>query len=117
RGERRAMTAGGGGWHERDVHDAGAGTEYRFALDGGDAYPGPRSSSQPAGVDGPSVVVDHDAFPWTDQRWQGIHLPSAIVYELHVGTFTPEGTFEAVIEKLDHLVELGVTAIELLPVN
>ncbi|HEX9969988.1 MAG TPA: malto-oligosyltrehalose trehalohydrolase, partial [Acidimicrobiales bacterium] len=100
-----------------EVEDAGPGVAYAFVLDGGEPVPDPRSPSQPEGVFGPSVVVDHTAFPWTDTGWRGIHLPSAVLYELHVGTFTPEGTFEAVIEKLDHLVDLGVTAVELLPVN
>jgi maltooligosyltrehalose trehalohydrolase len=105
------------GWHAAEVADAGPGVAYAFVLDGGEPLPDPRSPSQPDGVFGPSVVVDHDAFPWTDQGWRGMHLPAAVVYELHVGTFTPEGTFEAVIDKLDHLVDLGVTAVELLPVN
>ncbi|MDP9387879.1 MAG: malto-oligosyltrehalose trehalohydrolase, partial [Actinomycetota bacterium] len=111
-----AMVPAGGGWHELDVPEAGAGSDYRFVLDGGRPLPDPRSSWQPAGVDGPSRVVDHDAFAWTDDGWRGVHLPSAVIYELHVGTFTEEGTFDAVIAKLDHLVDLGVTAVELLPV-
>jgi maltooligosyltrehalose trehalohydrolase len=116
-GRRVPMTAQPGGRHVAVVDDAGPGVAYAYSLDGGEPVPDPRSPSQPEGVFGPSVLVDHDAFPWTDTAWRGIHLPSAVVYELHVGTFTPEGTFEAVIEKLDHLVELGVTAVELLPVN
>jgi maltooligosyltrehalose trehalohydrolase len=92
------------------------GTEYRYSVDGGAPYPDPRSASQPHGVHGPSRVVDHASFPWTDQRWQAGPFASAVVYELHVGTFTPEGTFDGVIGKLDHLVELGVTHVELMPV-
>jgi maltooligosyltrehalose trehalohydrolase len=103
------------GWHEAEVDWAEPGTDYRFVVDG-DAVPDPRSPWQPEGVHGPSRLVDHSRFPWTDQGWRGVHLPSAVVYELHVGTFTPEGTFEAVIPRLDHLVELGVDAVELLPV-
>jgi maltooligosyltrehalose trehalohydrolase len=103
------------GWHEADVADAGPGEDYRFVLDG-DALPDPRSPFQPDGVDGPSRLVDHAAFPWTDAEWRGVHLPSAVLYELHVGTFTPEGTFDAAIERLPDLADLGVDAIELLPV-
>ncbi|MGI8685517.1 MAG: malto-oligosyltrehalose trehalohydrolase [Acidimicrobiales bacterium] len=115
-GRRVPMTATAVGWHEVDVADAGPGTDYGFRLDGGPVLPDPRSPWQPAGVDGPSRTVDHAAFPWIDAAWRGVHLPSAVLYELHVGTFTPEGTFDAVIGRLDHLVDLGVDAIELLPV-
>ena len=66
---------------------------------------------------GPSRVYDHSAFAWTDGAWTGRQLPGAVLYELHVGTFTPEGTFDAAIERLDHLVDLGVDLVELLPVN
>ncbi|MGE5763445.1 MAG: malto-oligosyltrehalose trehalohydrolase, partial [Mycobacterium leprae] len=72
---------------------------------------------QPFGVHGPSRVVDHDAYPWRDTHWRGIPLPGAVVYELHVGTFTAEGTFDAAAARLDHLVDLGVDIVELLPVN
>ena len=111
-----AMTRSTGGWWEAVVDDAPAGTDYRFSVDGGDARPDPRSAWQPQGVHGPSRVVDHGAFSWTDGRWHGFHLPAAVLYELHVGTFSPQGTFDGVVERLDHLVELGVTAIELCPV-
>jgi maltooligosyltrehalose trehalohydrolase len=110
------MTRDDRGWWSVDVPDAGPGTEYGFRLDGGDPRPDPRSPSQPEGVHGPSRVVDHDDFPWTDQSWTGAHLPSAVLYELHVGTFSDEGTFDGAIQHLEHLVELGVTAVELLPV-
>lgn len=116
-GDRIPMVTEAGGWYAVDVDWATNGTEYRYVLDAGEPLPDPRSPSQPYGIDGPSQVYDHSAFQWTDQLWKGIHLPSAVIYELHVGTFTPEGTFEAIIGKLDHLVDLGVTAIELLPVN
>jgi len=105
------------GWYEADIGSAGAGSDYRFVVDGGDALPDPRSAHQPAGVHGPSRVVDHAAFAWTDARWRGVHLPSAVIYELHVGTFTPEGTFDGAITRLGHLVDLGVDVVELLPVN
>lgn len=115
-GERIAMArVDEHGWHEADVDWVEPGEDYRFVLDGA-AYPDPRSPYQPDGVDGPSRVIAHEVFPWTDQDWRGVHLPSSVVYELHVGTFTEEGTFEAVIPRLDHLVELGVNVVELLPV-
>jgi maltooligosyltrehalose trehalohydrolase len=105
------------GWWAVDVPDAGPGTDYRFSLDGGPALPDPRSPFQPEGVHGPSRVVDHGAFPWTDGLWRGAApLSGALIYEAHVGTFTPEGTFEAAIGRLPHLVDLGVTHLELMPV-
>ncbi len=117
-GERVPMVQTGDmGWHEGHVDGTGAGSDYRFVLDEGDALPDPRSAHQPAGVHGPSRVVDHAAFGWTDQGWRGVHLPSAVIYEMHVGTFSPEGTFDGAITRLDHLVELGVDVVELLPVN
>jgi len=107
---------GATGWWEADVEQAGPGTDYMFRLDGGPPRPDPRSAWQPEGVDGPSRVVDHGAFGWSDQAWRGLHLRGAVLYELHVGTFTPGGTFDAAIERLDRLVALGVDGIELLPV-
>jgi maltooligosyltrehalose trehalohydrolase len=100
------------GWWTADV----AGIRYRYRLDGGVPRPDPRSPSQPEGIDGPSQVVDHSVFGWTDQHWTGVPLASAVIYELHVGTFTPEATFDAVIDRLDHLIDLGVNAVELMPV-
>jgi maltooligosyltrehalose trehalohydrolase len=91
--------------------------DYGFRLDGGPVRPDPRSPWQPEGVHALSRVYDHAAFAWSDERWRGTPLPGAVLYELHVGTFTPEGTFDAAIGKLDHLVDLGVTAVELLPCN
>ncbi|HVE45470.1 MAG TPA: malto-oligosyltrehalose trehalohydrolase [Acidimicrobiales bacterium] len=113
-GERRAMEPAGGGWYRVEA-PVEASSDYRFVLDG-DPLPDPRSPSQPAGPHGPSRTVDHEDFKWSDVAWKGIHLPSAVVYELHVGTFTPEGTFDGVISRLDHLVDLGIDAVELLPV-
>ncbi|MBQ1048358.1 malto-oligosyltrehalose trehalohydrolase [Micromonospora sp. C51] len=110
------MRAGRNGWWRVEVPDAG--TDYAFLLDDDDQpLPDPRSAWQPSGVHGPSRVYDHAAFRWTDGPWTGRQLPGSILYELHVGTFTPEGTFDAAIGKLDHLVDLGVDMIELLPVN
>jgi maltooligosyltrehalose trehalohydrolase len=109
---RLPMHDGGGGWFDAEADV----TDYAFSLDGGPPRPDPRSPWQPDGVDGPSRVVDHEAFQWTDHSWKGVHLPSAVAYELHVGTFTPEGTFDAVIGRLDHLVDLGVDVVGLMPV-
>ncbi|GIW07714.1 MAG: malto-oligosyltrehalose trehalohydrolase [Dehalococcoidia bacterium] len=116
-GARRALAAGNAGWWAIDLPDAGPGADYRFAVDGGEPRPDPRSAWQPAGVHGPSRVVDHAAFRWSDTGWNPPPLASAVVYELHIGTFTPEGTFDSAVARLDHLVDLGVTHVELMPVN
>jgi maltooligosyltrehalose trehalohydrolase len=111
------MERGNGGWWTREVREASAGTDYYFVVDGGKALPDPRSQWQPFGIDGPSRVVDHSRFPWTDTAWQAKPLSGAIVYEMHIGTFTPAGTFRSAIECLDYLVDLGITHIELMPIN
>jgi maltooligosyltrehalose trehalohydrolase len=117
-GERRwPMTAAGGGWRECRVPAAGPGTDYAFSLDGGPARPDPRSAFQPRGIDGPSALVDHDGFAWTDGGWRGTPLAGSVLYECHVGTFSAAGTFDGAIEHLAHLAELGVDIIELLPVS
>ena len=103
------------GWHRADV-DLPPGTDYGFSLDGGPVRADPRSPWQPDGSARPSRAIDHDAFTWTDQRWRGRSLAGSVLYELHIGTFTEEGTFDAAIARLDALVELGVTTIELMPV-
>lgn len=114
------MPPAGAGWYALDVPEgAGSGIEYRFAVDGGEPLADPRSPWQPHGIAGPSRTVDHSAFAWTDAAWRGATMPwlaGGAVYELHTGTFTPEGTFEAAIGHLDHLVALGVRAVELMPV-
>ncbi|MGH7902617.1 MAG: malto-oligosyltrehalose trehalohydrolase [Candidatus Dormibacteraceae bacterium] len=116
-GARRVpMAPGEGGWHEAAV-EAEPGAAYRFSVDGAEPVPDPRSPWQPEGVHGPSRTVDHRTFGWTDGAWTGIPLSSAILYELHVGSFTAEGTFEGAIGRLDHLVELGITAVQLMPVT
>ena len=104
------------GYHHGVAEDVPPGALYLYRLDGAKERPDPASRFQPRGVHGPSQVVDRDAFPWEDGEWTGLPLESYILYEIHVGTFTPEGTFEAVIPRLDDLRELGVTAIELMPV-
>ncbi len=110
------LTQTEGGWWEAPIEGAGPGTDYVFQLDGKDQpLPDPRSAFQPQGVNGPSRIVDHAAFRWTDAAWHARPLQSAIIYELHVGTFTPEGTCDAALGKLEYLRELGITHVELLP--
>jgi malto-oligosyltrehalose trehalohydrolase len=109
-----AMNSGGNGWYELALDDAGPGTRYRFALPDGSRVPDPASRYAPDGVHGPSEVIDPHAFHWTDAEWRGRPWNEAVLYELHIGTFTPEGSFRAAIEKLDHLKNLGVTAVELM---
>ena len=111
------LEASGRGWWKGELQDAGPGSDYSFLIDDGNAVPDPRSQYQPCGVHGPSRLIDHSAFPWSDDKWQPKPLSSAIIYELHIGTFTPEGTFRAAIERLDYLVSLGITHVELMPVN
>ncbi|MBE9181787.1 malto-oligosyltrehalose trehalohydrolase [Oculatella sp. LEGE 06141] len=96
--------------------DAAPGTLYFYQLDGETDRPDPASQHQPKDVHGPSEVVDHSSFPWSDTQWSGVPLEEMIIYELHVGTFTPDGTFEAIIPRLADLKELGVNAIELMPI-
>ena len=104
-------------WFEVEIEGIGAGARYRFVLDDGTEVPDPASRFQPEDVHGPSEVVDPLAFSWTDIGWGGRPWEEAVCYEIHVGTFTPEGTFLAAIDKLDYLAALGVTAIELMPIG
>ena len=113
-GARLAMAAAGGGWWEADA-DARLGADYGYRLDGADPLPDPRSRWQPQGVHGLSRLLDHDAFRWTDAGWRGPRLADAVLYELHVGTFTLGGTFASAIERLDHVVALGANAVEIMP--
>jgi maltooligosyltrehalose trehalohydrolase len=115
-GKRHPMTATDYGWWHAELGSDENRADYAFVLDGGEPLPDPRSPWQPRGIHGASRLVDHKAFSWTDQRWQAGPLSAAIIYELHVGTFTPQGTFAGVIDKLDYLVELGITHVELMPV-
>jgi maltooligosyltrehalose trehalohydrolase len=104
------------GWWRATIPGTGAGVDYAFRLDGGDPLPDPRSPRQPFGVAGVSRTYDHGAFSWTDRGWRGGPLHGSLIYEMHVGTFTPEGTFDAAIGRLDHLRDLGVDTVELMPV-
>ncbi len=110
------MAALDAGWFEASVPDAPPGARYSFRIDGGIAVPDPASRCNPDDVHAASMVVDPQAFDWTDAGWTGRPWEEAVIYELHVGTFTPAGTFVAAIERLDYLADLGVTAIELMPV-
>lgn len=110
------MSEVGAGWWRLGVEAAGPGDLYAFRLDGGEARPDPRALALPEGVHGRAEVVDHAAFAWGDRAWRGFHLPGSVLYELHVGTFTEGGTFDSALERLDHLVELGVDAVEVMPV-
>lgn len=110
---------------ERDEHgyfsgfaDGGAGTRYRYRIDGDkETFPDPASRYQPDGSHGDSVVIDPASFHWTDERWRGVALRDAVIYEMHVGTFTREGTYLSAREHLPRLKELGVTVIEVMPVH
>lgn len=104
------------GWFELTVPQAHAGSRYSFRLPDGLLVPDPASRYNPDDIHGPSEVIDPAAFGWTDDDWQGRPWEEAVVYELHVGSFTPAGTFDGVIERLDYLAELGVTALEIMPV-
>ena len=112
----RPLTAEGDGYHS-GTHEAGVGDRYQFRLD--DAarlYPDPVSRFQPEGPHGPSEIVDPRSFRWSDGQWAGVDLAGQVVYELHVGTFTPEGTWAAAAAQLPELARLGVTLIEMMPV-
>ncbi len=104
-----------GGYYEAIVEGVSGGCSYLYRLDGGKERPDPASRFQPQGVHSFSQVVD-PVFPWSDTKWSGLPLSKYILYEIHVGTFTPEGTFEAIIPMIGQLKDLGVTAIELMPV-
>jgi maltooligosyltrehalose trehalohydrolase len=105
-----------GGYFSRFVPDAAAGTRYRFRLDGQDVYPDPASRFQPDGPHGASQVVDPGGFGWTDAGWKGLPLEGQVLYEMHVGTFTREGTFRAAARELAELASCGITVIEVMPV-
>jgi len=111
-----AMKDTGSGWFERVIREAGPGSLYHYRIDGRQAVPDPASRFQPRDVHGPSQVVDPRAMTWNDEAWECRPWEEAIFYELHTGTFTRGGTFRAAVERLDYLADLGITAIELMPV-
>jgi maltooligosyltrehalose trehalohydrolase len=110
------MNSTGEGVFEVVAPEVDAGADYKYVIDNDRERPDPVSRWQPEGVHGPSRVVDPERFVWTDQGWEGIPLKDFLIYELHIGTFTPEGTFDSAISKLPFLKELGITAVEIMPV-
>jgi maltooligosyltrehalose trehalohydrolase len=111
------LRAEAGGYFSGTLADARPGMRYRFRLDGGDAFPDPASRFQPEGPHGPSEVIDPGSFAWSDAQWAGLVPQRQVIYEMHVGTFTREGTYAAAEAQLPHLKDLGVTVIEMMPVN
>ncbi len=111
-----ALTKDDQGYWCKTLNDIKPGTLYKFRLNKKDEFPDPASLSQPQGVHSLSQVIDHSGHSWQDNAWKGREVDDMIIYELHVGTFTPAGTFEAIIEKLDHLEELGINTLELMPI-
>ncbi len=111
------MHRGNGGWWHAELSSELARADYAFSVDGGPPFPDPRSPSQPNGVHGMSRPVDHSAFEWRHRQWRPPPLSSSIIYECHIGTFTPAGTFDAAAERLGDLHDLGVTHVEVMPVS
>ncbi|MGZ4591950.1 MAG: malto-oligosyltrehalose trehalohydrolase [Actinomycetes bacterium] len=117
-GTRHPLRRGDGGWWRVDVPGLQHGDDYAFLVDEATTpLPDPRSRWQPRGVHGPSRVYDDERFAWSDQAWKGTTLPGSVFYELHIGTFTEAGTLDSAIARLDHLVELGIDVVELMPVS
>jgi malto-oligosyltrehalose trehalohydrolase len=116
-GRARRMQSEPGGWYQLVDREARAGTLYQYGIDGKQLVPDPASRFQPRDVDGPSEVIDPRKYPWKDAGWKSRPWREAVIYELHVGTFTAEGTYRAAIAKLPHLAEHGITAIELMPLS
>ncbi len=112
-----SMNQAGDGWYEHVEPQAGPGTRYQYRIDGELLVPDPASRFQPEDVDGPSEVVDPRAYKWSDHAWNGRPWREAVIYELHVGSFTPEGTYAGAARKLKNLVDVGITAIELMPLS
>jgi maltooligosyltrehalose trehalohydrolase len=114
--EPHRLVRGPDGVHHGTIRRVPAGTDYSYRLDGGPDRPDPVSRWRPHGVHGPTRIVDPGAFHWSDESWRGIEAPDLVIYELHVGTFTPAGTFDGVVERLPAVRDLGITAIEIMPV-
>lgn len=113
---RQALIAEEHGYFAGCVPQVGPGSRYHYVLDDDIPRPDPATTFQPEGVHGPSEVIDHRGFPWTDQQWPGVRKRDLVIYELHVGTFTQSGTFRAAIDRIPELIHLGVTAVELMPI-
>ena len=112
---RHAMQHRQDGWYVAEIAGLTAGSPYKFRIDDEIDVPDPASAFQPEDVFGPSEVIDHDAFVWRARDWRGRPWEETVLIETHVGTFTSNGTYRAMIDKLDHLVETGITALELMP--
>ena len=110
-----ALSPEANGYYSGFVPNAGAVVRYRFRLDDGDSFPDPASRFQPNGPNGPSEVVDPTTFPWTDAGWRGASIEGQAICEIHIGTFTPEGTYRAAIERLPDLADTGFTVLEIMP--
>ena len=110
------LAAEGNGYHSGYVANAPAGTRYRLRVGPEAVYPDPASRCQPEGPHGPSLVVDHATYEWSDQGWNGASLSGQVLCELHIGTFTKAGTFRGAIERLPDLVDTGITVLEIMPV-
>lgn len=111
------MAASGNGWFQAEVPGIRHGAEYQFVLQDGMTVPDPASRAQKGDVNGPSVVIDHRRYAHVNRGWKGRPWEETVIYELHMGTFTPEGTFRAAIDKLPYLAELGITQLEVMPVS
>jgi malto-oligosyltrehalose trehalohydrolase len=111
------MARNEGGWFTAEVEGAAAAARYRFRIDNELDVPDPASAFQPEDVAGPSQIIDHDAFSWRATDWRGRPWHETVLLECHVGAFSPEGTYDGVIDRLDHLADTGITAIELMPIN
>lgn len=114
--DKSALTAEGNGYFSAVASEVGAGARYKYAPDGGEAYPDPASRYQPTGPHGYSQVVDPGSFSWSDADWPGVKLERQVIYELHLGTFTAGGTWASAAEKLDYLRDTGITLVEVMPV-
>jgi maltooligosyltrehalose trehalohydrolase len=112
----RPMRAVAGGWYQSTIRGLRPGALYKYRIDGEFDVPDAASHFQPADVNGPSEVIDHDDFPWRTTGWRGRPWAEVVILELHIGTFTAEGTFRAAVERLDAIVDAGITAIELMPI-
>src|SRR5262245_37103207 len=113
--KRHAMRRREDGWYVADVAGLTAGARYQFRIDDELDVPDPASAFQPEDVFGPSEVIDHDGYPWCARDWKGRPWRDTVLIETHVGTFTPEGSYRAMIAKLDHLAATGITALALIP--
>src|ERR1700710_36478 len=111
-----SMQRSNDGWHELLAPNEKAGIRYKFQLQDGLQVPDPASRFQPADVHGPSEVIDPHGYQWNDSAWAGRPWEESVIYEVHIGAFTQEGTFRSAIDRLDYLADLGVTAIEIMPV-